>query len=177
MNGRMDAVYSESHFILAGEAVTIRPMRITDIDIETEFIRRLSPESKHYRFMGGVKELSRDEVSRLCTVDGRLSMAFVATTRSNKDRETEIGVSRCAPDTEPDAREFAVTVADEWQRRGLGTLLMNQLIRSARGNGVKRLYSVALWDNDGMRALAKRLGMSASQDPANPQQTVYSLGL
>ncbi len=176
MRGRMGAVHSEPQFTIAGEVVTIRPMRITDIAIETEFIRRLSARSKHFRFMGGVKELSAAEVAHLCNVDGKLSMAFVATTHTG-GQETEIGVSRCAPGPVPEDREFAVTVADEWQRRGLGTLLMKHLIESARRGGVKRLYSVAFWDNAGMRALARRLGMVASQDPADPQQTVYWLAL
>jgi hypothetical protein len=52
---------------------------------------------------------------------------------------------------------------------------MKQLIQSARSNGVKHLYSIDLADNAGMRALAEDLGMSASRDPSNPQQTMYSL--
>jgi GNAT superfamily N-acetyltransferase len=173
---RMDTMSPETHFTIAGKVVTIRPIRTTDAGIETEFIRRLSAESKHFRFFGGVNELSAGEVSRLCDVDGRRSMAFVATTRT-KDRETEIGVSRCAADSRPDAREFAVAVADDWQRRGLGKLLMKQLIQFARHTGVKRMYSTALWDNAGMRALARSLGMSESPDPGNPQQMIYSLRL
>jgi acetyltransferase len=161
---------------IAGEDVTVRPIRITDAAMEAEFIGRLSMETKHFRFLGGVKELAPAEVARLCTVDGTKSMAFVATIR-NENREMEIGVGRYAPGSKSDAREFAVTVADDWQRKGLGKLLMMQLIQSARGNGVSRLYSIALWDNDAMRALAKGLGMSARRDPTNPQQMIYSLNL
>ena len=167
---------NESQLTIAGDVVTIRPIRITDTDMEAAFIRRLSPQSKRYRFLGGVKELSIGEVSRLCDVDGRHSMAFVATIRDD-GRETEIGVSRYAPNSSSDVREIAVTVADDWQRKGLGTALMKQLIQSARSNGVKHLYSIALAENAGMRALAGELGMRASRDPSNPQQTIYSLAL
>ncbi len=41
---------AESPLTIAGETVTIRPIRITDVDMEAEFIRRLSPQSKYYRF-------------------------------------------------------------------------------------------------------------------------------
>lgn len=172
----MDTASSETHYIIGGEAVTVRSIHSADTGMETEFIRALSPESKHYRFLGGVNELSPGEVSRLCNVDGTQSLAFVATTR-HQGQETQIGVSRCAPGGGPEVREFAVTVADAWQRRGLGKLLMEQLIQSARKIGVKRLYCIALWDNAGMRALAGNLGMSASQDPTDPQQVHYSLNL
>ena len=167
---------TDSQLTIAGKVVTIRPIRITDTDMEAAFIRRLSPQTKRYRFLGGVKELSTSEVSRLCDVDGRHSMAFVATIRDD-GRETEIGVSRYAPNSSSDVREIAVTVADDWQRKGLGTMLMKQLIQSAQSNGVKHLYSIDLADNAAMRALAGDLGMSASRDPNDLQQTIYSLAL
>ncbi len=156
--------------------MTIRPIRIADAEMEADFIRRLCPQTKHYRFLGGVRELSPTEVSRLCDVDGRHSMAFVATIRRD-GRETEIGVSRYAPNSRSDVREIAVTVADEWQHKGLGTMLMKQLIQSAQCNGVKQLYSIDLSDNAAMRSLAKDLGMSANGDPNDPHQTIYSLQL
>lgn len=167
---------TESYPTIDGELVTIRPIRIADAEMEAEFIRRLSPETKHYRFFGGVKELSPIQVSHLCDVDGKHSMAFVATIQRD-GRETEIGVGRYAPNSRADVREIAVTVADEWQRKGLGTKLMKQLIQSAQCNGVKQLYSIELSDNAVMRSLAKDLNMSARPDPDDPHQTIYSLQL
>jgi GNAT superfamily N-acetyltransferase len=167
---------TESYPMIDGELVTIRPIRIADAEMEADFIRRLSPQTKHYRFFGGVKELSPTQVAHLCDVDGRHSMAFVATVRRG-GREMEIGVSRYAPNSQSDVREIAVTVADEWQHKGLGTKLMKQLIQSAQGNGVKQLYSIDLSDNTAMRALAKDLNMSAHRDPSDPHQTIYSLQL
>jgi GNAT superfamily N-acetyltransferase len=166
----------ESNMTIAGDVVTIRPIRLADAEMEAEFVRRLSPQTRHYRFFGGVKELSPTEVSNLCDVDGKHSMAFVATVRQD-GRETEIGVSRYAPNSHADVREIAVTVADEWQHKGLGTLLMQQLIKSAQLNGVRHLYSVDLSDNSGMRSLAKDLGMSAKRDPSDAHQVIYSLHL
>jgi GNAT superfamily N-acetyltransferase len=156
--------------------VTIRPIRIADAEMEAEFIRRLSPQSKHYRFFGGVRELSPIQIAHLCEVDGKHSMAFVATIRRG-GQEMEIGVSRYAPNSQSDVREIAVTVADEWQHKGLGIKLMQQLIQSAHCNGVKQLYSIELSDNTAMRALAKDLNMSARSDPDDPHQIIYSLQL
>jgi len=161
---------------IAGESITIRPMRAADVDMEAEFVRRLSPQSRHYRFLGGVKELSPGELRRLCKVDGHRSMAFVATVVEN-GRETEIGVSRYAPNATGDVREMAVTVADAWQNKGIGTRLARQLIQHAREHGVRRLYSMDLADNDAMRHLAKDLGMTAMPDPDDTHQVIYSLTL
>lgn len=98
---------TESHPTIAGEVVTIRPIRVADAEMEAEFIRRLSPQTKHYRFFGGVKELSPSEVAQLCEVDGRHSMAFVATIRRG-GRETEIGVSRYAPNSRSDQMIYSL---------------------------------------------------------------------
>jgi GNAT superfamily N-acetyltransferase len=166
----------QSTIAMGGETVTIRPIRLTDIAMESEFIHRLSAEASHFRFLGAVRELPPQELSRLCDVDVKHSMAFVATVRKD-GREMEIGVSRYAPNSKFDVREIAVTVADEWQHKGLGASLMNQLIKAARLQGIKQLYSVNLSNDTAMSALAKELGMSSIRDPSDPHQTVHTLAL
>jgi len=164
----------KSTVTIAGETVTIRPIRLTDIAMEKEFIHRLSPETKHFRFLAGVRELPAQELAGLCDVDLKHSMAFVATVRQD-GREVEIGVSRYAPNSHWDVREVAVTVADEWQDKGLSASLMIQLIRAAKTQGIKQLYSVNLSNDTAMSALAKELGMSSIRDPCDPHQTIHSL--
>lgn len=166
----------ELHPRVAGEPVTIRPIRIDDLEMEQDFIRRLSPAAKRYRFLGGVSELSPRELTRMCDIDGKNSMAFVATVLQN-GREVEIGVARYSPAAGCNTREMAVTVSDEWQHQGLGTTLVKHLIETAKLNGVTRLYSMDLADNSAMAALAKDLGMASTPDPSDPHQVIYSLTL
>ena len=170
----MNATNMQTH--RSGRSVTIRPIRIGDQAIEAEFVRRLSPLSKHYRFFGGVHELSPQAVKSFCDVDGHHSMAFIATLEEN-GKETQIGVSRFAPNNEEDVREMALTVADDWQTEGLGKMLCEKLIAFAKDHGVKKLYSVELADNRRMRDLAHDLGMSAKRDPEDAKQVIYSLSL
>ena len=161
---------------IAGRTVTIRPMCKRDTGMERDFVRGLSPQSKHYRFLAAVRELSADEAQRLCDVDGHNSMAFVATVEEG-GRPVPVGISRYAPGTDGKSREIAVTVADDWQHHGLGTRLAEALIQHAREHGVSRLYSTDLADNTPMRMLAHDLGMSAARDPADAHQVIYSLSL
>ena len=161
---------------LRGAAVTIRPMRGTDEALEARLVQHLSMASRRYRFFGGVRELSPAELKLLCNVDGRNSMAFVATVMEH-GTETAIGVSRYAPSQKPEAREMALTVADDWQHQGVAELLMAELIKHARLQGVKELYTVELADNHAMRQLALSLGMSVQRDPEAAEQVVYTLRL
>lgn len=166
----------EWHPTIAGETVTIRPIRQTDVELESSFIHRLSAVSKHFRFLGAVRELPLAELKSLCDVDGKDSVAFVATVERN-GQEAEIGVSRYSQNSDSNTREIAVVVADDWQHRGLGTALVKHLIESAQFNGVKNLYSVDFADNIAMSALAKELGMTAMRDPSDSRQVIYSLEL
>lgn len=167
-----DASYVEH----ANEAITIRPIRLSDQEMEAEFIRHLSPDARHFRFLGGVGELPDALLRSLCDVDRKHSMAFVATiVKDGKD--VEIGVSRFAPNSEDDVREMAVTVTDDWQKQGIGTMLAKHLIEFAKGHGVHKLYSVDMADNIAMHELARDLGMTARRDPTAASQVIYSLSL
>lgn len=168
---------AESHYpTIDGQVVTIRPIRITDDEKVAEFVRKLSPESRYFRFLGGVKELSPQQLNKLCEVDGHYSMAFIATVKEN-GKETEIGVGRYAANSAADTREMAVTVADEWQKKGLGKQLVEQLIDFAKGHGIKQLYSLDMANNTAMRELAMELGMTAARDPDDSRQVIYTLTL
>jgi hypothetical protein len=156
--------------------VTIRPIRATDLAMEAGFVRNLSAATKHYRFFCALKELSPAEVSRFCDVDGPHAMAFVATVR-DEDREIEIGVCRYVPGSEPDVREMAVTIADEWQHTELAKLLMDRLLICAKQYGIRQLYAVELADNQAMCKFAKEVGMAGERDPSDANQVIYSLGL
>lgn len=156
------------------EAITIRPIRPTDVGLEAEFIERLSPATRRYRFLGGVRQLSPRMLKDFCEVDFDQSAAFVAVTVEN-GKETEIGVVRYAPSSLDDVREMAITVVDEWQNQGVGTLLAQQLIDFAKSHGIKKLYSIDLADNTYMRQLADDLGMRAQRDPDDAHQVIYSL--
>ncbi|MFT5940149.1 MAG: N-acetylglutamate synthase-like GNAT family acetyltransferase [Paraglaciecola sp.] len=89
----------------------------------------------------------------------------------------EIGVSRYAIGDEQDVHEIAITIADSWEHKGLGKLLIKHLIDHAKTHKVKSLFSVELADNSVMRMLAKELGMTIKGDPQNVHQVIYTLAL
>ncbi len=167
---------TSEHTTIAGQVVTIRPLNAADAKIEAEFVHNLSDETRHFRFLGGVKELSAAELKKLCDIDGEHNMAFVATVQES-GREREIGVSRYAQATQEGSSEMAVTIADAWQHKGLGALLARHLIDYARAHGVRQLYSVDLAENTAMRHLAQDLGMNARRSLDDPSEVIYSLPL
>lgn len=158
-----------------GSQVTIRPISRADVELERRFIQDLSPEARRYRFLYTIATPSDELLRRLTDIDPAREAALIAVV-ADGIHEREVGVARFG--TGPDGRaEVAVTVADDWQRRGLATLLMRRLIAVARERGIKVLYSTDPAANEGMRALAMALGFRCSRDPADSTQLLYTLDL
>ena len=156
--------------------VTIRPMTSADSKLEADFVRGLSLQTKHNRFFEGIKELSPSMLKKLCDIDGKNVMAFLATIQ-DFGKEKQIGVSWYASDADGDESEIAVTVADDWQHLGIGKLLLKPLIEYAKDNGIKKIYSVDLASNVAMHHLADDFDMTAKRDPDDAQMVKYSLVL
>ena len=166
---------AESFQPLVGMAVTIRPLRPEDIDIETAFVQGLSPESRHNRLLGGTIAITREYLERLTRIDYSRDMALAATLMLEK--EILIGVARYVRDAEGDAAEFAIVVADTWHGRGIGKRLLGRLATIARKRSVRRLYGDILSINRPMLCLVQALGFVLSRNPDDPALTRATLNL
>ncbi|MBU0656225.1 MAG: bifunctional acetate--CoA ligase family protein/GNAT family N-acetyltransferase [Gammaproteobacteria bacterium] len=140
-----------------GTDIVIRPIRPEDAEIEQAFVRNLSKESRYMRFMQALRELTPDMLVRLTQIDYDREMAFLALSRQD-GQEIEIGVARYAINPDKASCEFALVIADEWQNRGLGGLMMHTLIEAARTRGLRTIEGEVLSHNAGMLKLMQRLG-------------------
>lgn len=159
-----------------GTHILIRPLQKDDREREFAFIKDLSPQSRHFRFLAAISEPSQPLLDQLMDLDYRKRMAFVALIME-QGQLVEIGVARYAALGNSPQCESAVVVADRWQRQGLATLLMKHLIDTARANGFTEMVSVDSAANSVMRRLAKKLGFVCRQDPLDASQVVYVMKL
>ncbi len=159
-----------------GSHILIRPLEAKDQQREFTFIKNLSPESRHFRFLSTLKEPGESLMSQLMDVDYRRRMAYVALIMDGGEL-VEIGVARYAASEGDGTCESAVVVADQWQRKGLGNRLMNHLIDAARKNGFEYMFSIDSAANTHMRRLADELGFDCQTDPLDSTQVIYRLKL
>jgi acetyltransferase len=158
-----------------GSLVTIRPISRDDVDLERQFIEGLSPRARRFRFLCSMNVPSDALLKRLTEVDAERDAALIALAEE-ADRQVEVGVARFS--TGADGRaEVAVAVSDDWQHKGLGTVLMQRLIQIARNRGITALYSVDSAENDSMRDLAAYLGFERKADPEDATQVIHTLRL
>lgn len=142
-----------------GTDVTIRPMRPEDAAIEQEFVRHLSEETKYFRFMHAVQELSEDMLVRFTQLDYDRELALIAVTEE-KGRDVEIGVCRYAINPDGESCEFALVVGDQWQHKAIGHRLMGSLIDAARSKGLKTMEGEVMASNHEMLKLVGTLGFT-----------------
>jgi len=167
---------AESFQPVIGAAVTLRPLRPDDVDIETAFVQGLSAETRASRLLGGAIKVTREYIERLTQVDYARDMALAASVML-EGHETLIGVARYALDADGRNCEFALVVADAWQGRGIGRRMLQKLIAVAAARGVARIYGDTLATNRGMLELARTLGFALARHPDEPHLTRVTLDL
>jgi len=147
-----------------GTQVTVRPLRHEDLPLEADFVRHLSQETRHDRFMVAVSELPKDKLDALTDVDQVRQVALAATVQRD-GTEAMVGVVRYAIEPPGDRCEFAVAVADDWQGTGLAGILMRTLIDIARARGLRTMEGIVLATNTRMLKFARQLGFTRLREP------------
>jgi RimJ/RimL family protein N-acetyltransferase len=149
-----------------GNPIRVRPILPQDKGRLLDAFHRLSLESRIRRFMSPVAELSQEQLRYLTEIDYRDHMAWVALDPTQPDMPG-IGVARYVRlPSEPAVAEAAVTVVDEHQGRGVGTILMGMLTLSAQQMGITTLRAYVLEENRPMLEILRGLGATVSHEEA-----------
>jgi GNAT superfamily N-acetyltransferase len=149
-----------------GTRVVLRPLVPGDGRKILEGFARMSPESRYRRFMSPVDELSPEMLRKLTDVDYVDHFAWAALAADEPGRPG-IGVARYVrSEDDPEIAEAAVTVIDEYQGRGLGTLLLQVLGAAALEHGITRFRGFVLEENRAMREILEESGARTTHDGA-----------
>jgi len=155
----------------------IRPLRSGDAPLVAALVRDLSSTSRLRRFHAAVSEIPTALLEQMTRVDTPGEATLLATTVV-RGREVAVGEARYArSDERHDAREFALVVADPWQRLGVGMELMRELMQHALRSGVVTLYGDTFADNVPMLELARRLGFEKRRHPTDAHLARMSIRL
>lgn len=138
-----------------GTRVRLRPIRPDDEERLISFHDRLSGQTAYQRFFNIVKHLPRASAHFLANVDYRRRLALVAEHGEGSAR-TLVGVARYECTDQPDTAEIAFVIRDDWQNRGLGTILLEALLAAAAARGIGRFRAYVLASNGRMLDLLTR---------------------
>ena len=140
-----------------GRSILIRSIRADDKRMLEDGLRHLSDESVQRRFLTPKRNFSRTELQYLTEVNGRDHVALVAEYPGDPARRL-IAVARFVRlADDPEAADVAITVADDWQGRGLGSQLTALLAAEARRLGIRRFTATMAADNVAAHRLMGKL--------------------
>lgn len=142
-----------------GETFFFRPVKASDERLFQEYLYRLSERSVYLRFFQVRKAFPRELAERLVAVDYETNLGIVATLDSS-DTSPIIAAAHWMLDPNTNMAEVAFSVADEYQRRGIGTYLFEFLVRVARERGIRGFTASVLAQNRGMMRIFQKSGFT-----------------
>ncbi|MGF1686720.1 bifunctional acetate--CoA ligase family protein/GNAT family N-acetyltransferase [Photobacterium japonica] len=153
----------EEHVTLKdGRKILLRPILPEDEPLHADFISHVSVDDLYKRFFSDVGELNHEALANLTQIDYDREMAFVAVEMILDDQgqpvPSIIGVTRALSDPDNTEAEFAILVRSDLKGIGLGSILMNKIIRYCQKTGLKYITGMTMPANRGMIMLAQKVG-------------------
>ncbi len=158
-----------------GTKLSLRHIAPADAAREQAFVKGLSAQSSYFRFHGAIRELNKKDLKNFTEPDSRNAVALIVL-HDGESGEEEIGVARYVIDPDRANCEFAIVVADKWQRLGIGTRLMTSLISHLKASGVNQMSGSVLRSNSTMLTFIKKMGfteINMSDDPSTVSITMH----
>lgn len=155
----------EDGWLLADQtAITIRAAGPDDAAALQTLVRGLSPKSRYRRFFHAMRELPPDLLAQFTHADPMREISLLALTQQG-GQEIPVAMAQyvCAP--YPERCDFAVVVADAWQRHGIGKRLLRNLICIASAAGLQTIEGDVLDENEPMRQMLDGMGFEFAAHP------------
>lgn len=147
-----------------GTPVLLRPIEPGDAQLLQQGLEHLSVESRITRFFSPISHLTDDQLHYLTDVDQQDHVAWGAIDTST-DEVLGVGIGRFTRLVgDPHTAEVAVAVIDDYQRHGLGALILSVLYVLARQRGIKTLRAVVMAQNHDLADRLRALGGEAHYD-------------
>lgn len=146
----------------------IRPIRPEDANLLQNFIKNLSEKSRYMRFVSNMKELTSKMLAKYTQIDYHRELALIAcldvVANMSKDSPIIIGFAHYLMNIDGRGAEYALVIADDWQRLGLGKKLMTSLIEAAKSQGLDYINGLVLTNNKPMLSLTKKLNFITKEN-------------
>jgi len=129
-----------------GREFTLRPIRPEDEPMEAEMFKNFSEETLRFRFFQLIKNITHEFLIRFTQIDYDREIAIIAEVEEDGGKKMA-GVVRLVADPDIETAEFAIVVADPWQRQGIGSIFTDYILEIAKEKGLKAIYASVMKSN------------------------------
>ncbi|GAB3545071.1 GNAT family N-acetyltransferase [Noviherbaspirillum agri] len=168
--------YEQEWPMRGGSRYTVRPIHPDDAQMLQDFVRKMSPESRYFRFVSTMRELSLKMLAKFTLIDYDREMALVAIYRERTpdgnggftESERIVGVSRYVTNPDLTTCEFSLAIADEFNGQGMGSRMMLSIMDVARSKGLTQIEGLVLTNNAPMLKLMRSLDFDIRKYDEDP---------
>ena len=168
--------YEQVWPLRGGGEYVVRPIHPDDAHMLQDMMRRLTPESRYFRFVSKMAELPASMLARFTLIDYDREMALCAVVETDHvgdggdkhKAQKIIGVSRYITNPDQNSCEFSLVIDDAYAGQGLGTRMMLSIMDVAREKGLQEIIGLVLTQNNGMLKLMRSLGFEVKAYPEDP---------
>lgn len=140
------AQYERTEKLKDGSTVFVRPIKPDDEPNMKDMFYSFSERTRYLRFHGPKKSFPHEQLQVFCNVDYDEEMALVGAV-GEPGQEDFIAVGRYLHDPANNSAEVAFTVRDDWQNKGMGTIIYELLVEIGRERGIKKFHAEVLTEN------------------------------
>jgi acetyltransferase len=155
--------YEKTVTMETGETILLRPIRPEDEPMEADMFKTFSEETQRFRFFTKLKDITHELLIRYTQIDYDREIAIIAE-HTQKGIKRMLGVARLISDPYNQKAEFAIVLGDPWQKKGLGSIMMDYCLEIARGRGIKKIYAYLLEDNFTMLHMFQSRNFEATKE-------------
>ncbi len=141
----------------SGLPILMRPVRINDEPLIKDLFYSLSDQSLERRFMSMRKDVPHKMRQEFVIIDYSEEMIILATIEQNH-KEIAIGMGQFIKDENTHTAEVAFTVREDFQHRGVGTVLLTYLTQLAKNDGLLGFTAEVLLENKPMLSVFEKMG-------------------
>lgn len=156
--------YREYVLLRDGQGITLRAATTEDAPAVEKLINKVSDTSRYFRFMAEVSYVSRSTVEQMCRNNPREQASLLAILGDGETGQV-IGIGNYVSLAVKNVAEVAFLVDDQFQGKGIGTLLLERLAGIAAANGFVGFEAEMLYDNQKMMTVFKDAGFELVQIP------------
>ena len=138
-----------------GNTMLLRPVKPTDEPMMKDMFYAFSERTVYLRYHSALKSMPHNALQVFCNVDYETEMALVGVVERDGVEEI-VAVGRYMCEQAGQTAELAFAVRDDWQRRRIGTLLYDRLVRIAQQHGIRHCSAEVLAENQGMMKIFYR---------------------
>jgi acyl-CoA hydrolase len=140
-----------------GTEIFFRPIKPTDEPALSEMMYSLSEKTVRTRYMTHTMAFPHRDIQRVTNIDYRQDVAIVGVVPRVSGEEI-VAIAQYFLDPKTQSAEVAFLVQDEWQRKGMGTFLLDYVTQIAKQRGVKKFWAKVLPNNEPMLTIFHNSG-------------------